>query len=76
MIIFKVFTGNSDAETIQVNFILPAFHARYVRIHPQSWIGRICIRVELYGCESTGKDEGTYFLSCAFLMSTFRFCVH
>ncbi|XP_048580487.1 cadherin-23-like isoform X2 [Nematostella vectensis] len=52
-----VLTGNSDGDTLRENRILPASHARYVRIQPTSWNGRICLRVELYGCESTGKDE-------------------
>lgn len=57
----KVFPGNNDGDSIQTNRILPAFHARYVRVHPQNWNGRICLRIELYGCESTGQDEGILF---------------
>ncbi|XP_015767871.1 PREDICTED: EGF-like repeat and discoidin I-like domain-containing protein 3 [Acropora digitifera] len=53
-----VFTGNRDSDSIHTNRILPPFHARYVRVHPQNWNGRICLRLEFYGCESTGKDEG------------------
>ena len=55
----QVLPGNTNANGIQTNLVQPAFHARYVRIHPKSWVGRICLRLELYGCESTGKDEGT-----------------
>lgn len=60
LIFIQVLSGNTNADQIQTNYILPAFHARYVRIHPKSWIGRICMRLELYGCESTGKDEGMH----------------
>ena len=55
----KVFPGNTEGDIIHTNRILPPFHARYVRVHPQTWNGRICMRLELYGCESTGQDEGT-----------------
>ncbi|XP_067054992.1 protocadherin Fat 4-like [Acropora muricata] len=54
-----VFTGNRDSDRIHTNRILPPFHARYVRVHPQNWNERICLRLEFYGCESTGKDEVT-----------------
>ncbi|XP_068723113.1 protocadherin Fat 4-like isoform X1 [Montipora capricornis] len=52
-----VFPGNSDSDSTHTNLILPPFHARYVRVHPQTWNGRICLRLELYGCESNGQDE-------------------
>ena len=50
--------GNSDGDSVNTNRVLPPFHARYVRVHPQSWNDKICMRLEMYGCESTGKDEG------------------
>ena len=54
----QVFQGNKDGDSTNTNRVLPPFHARYVRVYPQSWNVRICMRLELYGCESTGKDEG------------------
>ncbi|EDO27283.1 predicted protein, partial [Nematostella vectensis] len=45
----QMLTGNSDGDTLRENRILPASHARYVRIQPTSWNGRICLRAELYG---------------------------
>ena len=54
--------GNSDVDSIITNRVLPPFHARYVRVHPQSWNNKICMRLEMYGCESTGKDEGMIYL--------------
>lgn len=54
--------GNTDGDSINTNRVLPPFHARYVRVHPQSWNNKICLRLEMYGCESTGKDEGMVYL--------------
>ncbi|XP_078366665.1 protocadherin Fat 4-like [Oculina patagonica] len=55
----EVFVGNTDGDSTTTNRVLPPFHARYVRVHPQAWNNRICMRLELYGCESTGKDQVT-----------------
>lgn len=46
----KVFQGNSDNETHRKNVIDPPIYARYVRIIPWSWYGRITMRAELLGC--------------------------
>ena len=56
--LLQVFDGNSDSNSIQTNYILPTFHSRYVRVHPESWKNRICMRIEFYGCKSTGQDQG------------------
>ncbi|XP_031550738.1 LOW QUALITY PROTEIN: EGF-like repeat and discoidin I-like domain-containing protein 3, partial [Actinia tenebrosa] len=46
----KTFLGNYDANSVVYQEINPAIHARFVRIQPCSWRGRICLRTELYGC--------------------------
>ena len=61
--------GNNDGDRINTNRVLPPFHARYVRVHPQSWNNKICMRLEMYGCESTGKDEGMVLLTKLHQMS-------
>ncbi|KAI4890426.1 hypothetical protein NFI96_010812 [Prochilodus magdalenae] len=46
----KIFQGNFDNETHRKNVIDPPIYARYVRIVPWSWYGRITMRAELLGC--------------------------
>nr|XP_055063659.1 EGF-like repeat and discoidin I-like domain-containing protein 3 [Misgurnus anguillicaudatus] len=46
----KIFQGNFDNETHRKNEIDPPIFARFVRIVPWSWYGRITMRVELLGC--------------------------
>ncbi|XP_028828696.1 EGF-like repeat and discoidin I-like domain-containing protein 3 isoform X2 [Denticeps clupeoides] len=51
----KIFQGNFDNETHRKNVIDPPIYARFVRIVPWSWYGRISLRVELLGC--TEEDQ-------------------
>ena len=44
-----VFTGNSDSNTVVTNDIEPSFEGRKVRLFPQSSVGDIVLRWELYG---------------------------
>lgn len=46
----KVFQGNFDNDTHRKNVIDPPIYARYIRILPWSWYGRITLRSELLGC--------------------------
>ncbi|XP_029533300.2 EGF-like repeat and discoidin I-like domain-containing protein 3 isoform X1 [Oncorhynchus nerka] len=46
----KVFQGNFDNDTHRKNVIDPPIYARFVRILPWSWYGRITLRAELLGC--------------------------
>ena len=47
----KVFSGNSDKDTIVGHRLNPPIHAKSIRILPVSWHGHISMRFELYGCE-------------------------
>ena len=47
--ISQIFQGNKDQNTIKENLFIPPFRARYVRIHPWSWVGHISLRAEFYG---------------------------
>ena len=47
--ISQIFPGNKDQNTIKENLFIPPFRARYVRIHPWSWVGHISLRAEFYG---------------------------
>ncbi|KAK7120918.1 hypothetical protein R3I94_020790 [Phoxinus phoxinus] len=46
----KIFQGNFDNETHRKNVIDPPIYARFIRILPWSWYGRITMRAELLGC--------------------------
>ncbi|XP_030210788.1 EGF-like repeat and discoidin I-like domain-containing protein 3 isoform X1 [Gadus morhua] len=46
----KVFQGNSDNKRAKKNAIKPPIHARFIRLVPWSWHGRITVRMELLIC--------------------------
>ncbi|XP_078667426.1 zonadhesin-like [Branchiostoma floridae x Branchiostoma belcheri] len=48
----KVFTGNTDKNTIKKNLLDNPIDARYVRFYPQSWSTDIAMRVEILGCRT------------------------
>ncbi|XP_053435824.1 coagulation factor VIII isoform X1 [Nycticebus coucang] len=48
----KVFQGNQDSFTPVVNSLDPPLLTRYIRIHPQSWVNQIALRLEVLGCEA------------------------
>ncbi|XP_066105508.1 coagulation factor VIII isoform X1 [Saccopteryx bilineata] len=48
----KVFHGNQDSFTPVVNSLDPPLLTRYLRIHPQSWVYQIALRLEVLGCEA------------------------
>ncbi|KAI4555009.1 hypothetical protein MJG53_021243, partial [Ovis ammon polii x Ovis aries] len=48
----KVFQGNQDSFTPVVNTLDPPLFTRFLRIHPQSWVHHIALRLEFWGCEA------------------------
>ncbi|XP_027044413.1 uncharacterized protein LOC113672335 [Pocillopora damicornis] len=59
----KVFTGNSNRDTVVSHPLHTPIEARYIRFRPRAWHGHISMRVELYGCKS-----GIYGLQMKMLM--------
>eukprot|EP00794_Sanderia_malayensis_P003344 gene3344-3833_t len=61
----KVFKGNSDSNSVVTHWFQPRLRANAIRIHPISWYDgdfldhRICLRFELYGCQS---DVSSYVI--------------
>jgi len=49
---FQVFSGNRDRNTVVEHLLVTAFNARFIRFHPKSWKGHICMRAEVYGCRN------------------------
>ncbi|XP_073246806.1 uncharacterized protein [Porites lutea] len=47
----RVFQANQDQSTVVTNVLNPALKARYIRIHPKSDNGWICMRMEPLGCQ-------------------------
>ncbi|XP_078346319.1 LOW QUALITY PROTEIN: SCO-spondin-like [Oculina patagonica] len=48
----RVFKGNSDQNSIVINTLDPPIIARYIRLQPVKYYGRMSLRMELYGCRS------------------------
>ena len=44
------FPANSDRSSVVTNTLAPGVNASYIRIHPQTYSGRISMRVEFRGC--------------------------
>jgi hypothetical protein len=47
----KIFTGNTNRNSIVKHALKPAIIARYIRVRIKTWYSYICIRMELYGCK-------------------------
>jgi len=50
----KYFQGNSDQHSIVYHDIERPFSTNFLRFHPTQWRSMICMRVEVYGCQSGG----------------------
>lgn len=46
----QMFGGSENSDMIAKNYLKYPVVARYVRFHPQRWVGVISMRVELFGC--------------------------
>ncbi|XP_055959260.1 hemocytin [Patella vulgata] len=46
----KVFSANFDSETPVSNTFVRPIRAQYIRILPQTWHGKIALRMEIHGC--------------------------
>ncbi|KAL9978622.1 hypothetical protein ACROYT_G016159 [Oculina patagonica] len=61
----RVFGGNIDRNTPVYHSLHSPIQAKYLRFHPKTWTGHICMRAEVYGCQegfhclmSLGMDDG------------------
>ncbi|XP_031548818.1 uncharacterized protein LOC116286409 [Actinia tenebrosa] len=52
----KVFVANDDSVTVVQNVLTSPITVRLLRIHPISWSGKACLRLEVYGCEVSRND--------------------
>ena len=51
----QLFVGNTDETTVVINHFMGFIVARKIRIHPQTWENRICLRAEVYGINYASK---------------------
>ena len=51
-ILFQVFEGNSDQDTIIYNRLNNPVITQFVRLNPKTWNEAIAIRTEFYGCDA------------------------
>ena len=50
LIRIQIFSANSDRNTIVYNVLSPPITARYIRIAPCTYHGKVAMRMEIYGC--------------------------
>ncbi|XP_070556498.1 uncharacterized protein [Ptychodera flava] len=58
----RLFSGNTDQDSIVYNYITDPMIASHVRINPLSWNDSIALRAEFYGCTQTAGDYFIHFL--------------
>ncbi|XP_020623442.1 lactadherin-like [Orbicella faveolata] len=49
----KIFTGNTDQDTVVSHDLNPPIRASFIRFVPVAWHSWISMRVELYGCQGS-----------------------
>lgn len=49
------FGGNADSKLERYHFLNVPFAARYVRVHPVAWNGKIAMRAGVIGCAHAGR---------------------
>ncbi|GFR32788.1 hypothetical protein TNCT_176301, partial [Trichonephila clavata] len=57
----KEFGGNMDKNTERRHYFNQPFTARYVRVHPMTWRGRVSMRLGLIGCQLKGECGQGFF---------------
>ncbi|XP_033755079.1 uncharacterized protein LOC117338028 [Pecten maximus] len=58
----KLFTGNSNRNTVVKSSLVPSITAVYVRINPRSWYSYISLRFDISGCYNVkGKNNRSDF---------------
>lgn len=55
------FKANNDSDSVVTNRLEVPILARFVRINPLAWnqLGSICLRLELYGCQTNQGNKKT-----------------
>ena len=62
--LFQVFAGNTDRNTVITHSLRPHIDARFIRFHPKTHNHNIpCLRVELHGCRKGKFSADKDFMS-------------
>lgn len=56
----RLFTGNSDANSVKLNNFRDTFVTRYLRIYPKDHRYDMCLRVEVYGCSDVADNCSSF----------------
>ncbi|RMX61255.1 hypothetical protein pdam_00007370, partial [Pocillopora damicornis] len=59
----KEFEGNTDQSSIVRHWLKPHLHAALLVLYPTSYVGRMCMSVEIYGCRTDDISMLTPFSS-------------
>ncbi|RMX61274.1 hypothetical protein pdam_00007369 [Pocillopora damicornis] len=59
----KEFKGNSDQSSIVRHWLKHQIYATYVALYPTSYVGRMCMSIEIYGCRASDISMLTPFSS-------------
>lgn len=51
----QLLQGNDGISEDHTIWFDPAINTRYVRLNPQDWFIKPCLRVEAFGCDALGK---------------------
>ena len=54
-LIFQIFYGNRDSDTVVYNILKPPITAHFIQILPLEWHNHISLRIEIYGCPGIPK---------------------
>ena len=65
----QTFVGSTSRDLIVYNWFATNLKTRYLRIVPMTWETGICLRVNVYGCPSSGKN--ITFVHCLEWRTTF-----
>ena len=60
---FQEFKGNSDQSSIVRHWLKHQIYATYVALYPTSYVGRMCMSIEIYGCRASDISMLTPFSS-------------
>lgn len=66
----QIFQANSDRFTVVKNVFHSPIITRFIRIHPETWNGRISMRTEFYGCKKGIVELDPYFLNAKLVHQT------
>ena len=60
---FQEFKGNSDQSSIVRHWLKPHMYVTELLWYPTSYVGRLCLSVEIYGCLASNISMLTPFSS-------------